>query len=414
MNICVVGGGPAGMIAAIAAAEDGNKVTLIEKNNKLGKKLFLTGKGRCNLTNSCPVEELFDNVPRNPKFLYSAFYDYDNNAVINWFENAGLRLKEERGNRIFPVSDHSSDVIATLEKMLIKNNVKILLNTEVGNILTESENEYVKISGVTLKNGQLIEFDRVICATGGASYPSTGSDGGFLDKISEYDIGITDLHPSLVPLTSDDEHVHMMQGLSLKNVEATLVCNGKKRYSGFGEMLFTHFGVSGPLILSASAYLNEKDYNGDIKIFIDLKPALSTDELDKRILRDFSENQNKYFENSLDKLLPSKMIPQVVKLTGIDARKRVNLVSKEERLKLVKLLKEFPVNIIGNRGFNEAIITRGGVMVKEINPSTMESKKIKGLYFAGEMIDTDAFTGGFNLQIAWSTGHLAGKSCKGD
>lgn len=402
------------MIAAIAAAEDGNEVTLIEKNNKLGKKLFLTGKGRCNLTNSCPVEELFDNVPRNPKFLYSAFYDFDNSTVMSWFEGAGLKLKEERGNRIFPVSDHSSDVIATLEKMLLKNGVKIILNTEVDNILLESDNGNSKTSGVVLKNGQVIKSDRVICATGGASYASTGSDGQFFDIISQANIGVTNLQPSLVPLTSDNEYVHMMQGLSLKNVEATLVCNGKKRYSGFGEMLFTHFGVSGPLILSASAYLNEKDYNGDIRILIDLKPALTADELDKRILRDFGENQNKYFENSLDKLLPSKMIPQVVKLTGIDARKRVNLVSKEERLKLVKLLKEFPVNIVGNRGFNEAIITRGGVMVKEINPSTMESKKIKGLYFAGEMIDTDAFTGGFNLQIAWSTGHLAGKSCKGD
>jgi len=346
MNICVIGGGPAGMIAAIAAADNtDNKVTLIERNEKLGKKLFLTGKGRCNLTNSCDMEELFNNVPRNPKFLYSAFYDFNNRAVMDFFEDRGLRLKEERGNRVFPASDHSSDVIATLAKELKRLNVKILLNTEVMDLIIEDVDEYRFATGVVLNDGKALIFDKVIVSTGGKSYPSTGSDAKFMDTLKKAGVTVGELLPSLVPLVCDDDYISKMQGLSLKNVEITMYCNNKKRYSSFGGMLFTHFGLSGPLILSASANLNRKDYEGSIFIEIDLKPALSEDELDKRVLRDFNENQNKYFENSLDKLLPSKMIPQVIKLSGIDGRKRVNLVTKEERLRLVKVLKHFPVNI---------------------------------------------------------------------
>lgn len=412
MKICVIGGGPAGMIAAIIAAENADdNVTLIERNEKLGKKLFLTGKGRCNLTNACDMEELFNNVPRNPKFLFSAFYDFDNNAVINFFEERGLKLKEERGNRVFPASDHSSDVISTLAKELKRLKVKILLNTEVKEIQIEEQDDYRYAKGIVLRDDTVLNYDKIIVATGGKSYPSTGSDATFFEILKKTGVTICELTPSLVPLVSDNSYIYEMQGLSLKNVELTMFCNGKKRYSAFGEMLFTHFGISGPLVLSASANLNKKDYEGKIYIEIDLKPALSDEELDKRVLKDFNENQNRYFENSLDKLLPSKMVSQVIRLSGIDGHKRVNLVTKEERHSLVQLLKHFPVNITGNRGFNEAIITRGGVSVKDINPSTMEHKKIKNLYMAGEMIDVDAYTGGFNLQIAWSTGYVAGKSC---
>ena len=411
MKICVIGGGAAGMMAAAAAAQNGNDVTIYDKNEKLGKKLFLTGKGRCNLTNSCATEELFNNVVQNRKFMYSSFYDFDNEAVIRFFEDAGLSLKEERGNRIFPTSDHSSDVISTLQKKMKNNGVNIILNTEITCITTSKAEDGECITGVILADGRSVQYDCVIAATGGLSYPSTGSDGSFLKIIGDMGIGIKPCAPSLVPLVSDNEYVKKMQGLSLRNVSIEMYVGTKRRHEGFGEMLFTHFGVSGPLILSASANLNMADYDKNIMIYIDLKPALTEDELDKRLLRDFTENQNKIFENSLSKLLPSKIIAPVIELSKIDGKKRVNLVTKEERMALVKLLKRFPVHIVGNRGYNEAIITRGGVDVKEINPSTMESKKIKGLYFAGEMIDVDAYTGGFNLQIAWSTGHLAGVSC---
>lgn len=408
MKICVIGGGPAGMMAAIAASENGNEVVIIEQNEKLGKKLFLTGKGRCNLTNSCDTEELFNNIVKNPKFLYSAIYGFDNNAVVSFFNNNGLKLKEERGGRIFPLSDHSSDVIATLARVLKKNNVKVLLNTKVEKLCFDEENN--RVTGVMLSDGKMILADSVIVATGGKSYQTTGSDGKIIEYLTTIGIKVIDMSASLVPLVSPDDYVSSMQGLSLKNVRLIMKVSGKERYSGFGEMLFTHFGVSGPLVLSASTHLNPTDYKKDIILGIDLKPALSREELDQRILRDFNENQNKYFENVLGKLLPSKMIPAVIKTSGIDGKKRVNVISKQERQDLVTLLKDFPVRITGDRGFNEAIITRGGVDVKEINPSTMESKKIKGLYFAGEMIDTDAYTGGFNLQIAWSTGYLAGMS----
>ncbi len=406
MIVCVVGGGPAGMMAAVTAAENGNKVWLIEQNEKLGKKLFLTGKGRCNLTNACPVEELFDNVVTNKKFLYSAFYGFDNDATVRFFNDLGLATKVERGCRVFPESDHSSDVIKVLRKRLESLKVNVCLNTKVTDI-TCSDN---KISGVIVndKNIGMIKADAVILACGGLSYPVTGSDGSVFSVLQTMGIRIKELEPSLVPFVCTDKTIRDMQGLTLKNVEVVVTADKKQVYTGFGEMLFTHFGLSGPLILSASAYVTKKDYDYNVIVSIDLKPAISYDELDKRILKDFSENLNRNLSNSLDKLLPSKMITAVIKKSGIDPAKKVNVITKEERKKLCDTLKHFEIHVSKSRGFEEAIITRGGVDVSQIDPSTMQCKMIKGLYFAGEMIDTDALTGGFNLQIAWSTGHLAG------
>lgn len=415
MRITVVGGGPAGMMAAIAAAGNDNTVTLFEQNEKLGKKLFLTGKGRCNLCNACSVEELFDNVVTNPKFLYSSFYDYDNRAVMEFFEENGLKLKTERGGRVFPESDHSSDVIKTLAKKLDRLGVDVKLNTEVVELITENDGSGDSISGVIINEKsrkETVKCDAVILATGGCSYPLTGSDGSAFSRLSQMGIEITDPEPSLVPFTCSDRTITDMQGLALKNVGVSVIAGKREVYSGFGEMLFTHFGLSGPLILSASTHVRERDYSDGVTVRIDLKPALSEAELDTRILRDFEANQNRNFGNSLSKLLPGKLITAVIKKTGIDPDKKVNVITKQERTKLRDTLKCFEVKINGNRGFNEAIITRGGIKTSAINPSTMESKKIKGLYFAGEMIDTDALTGGFNLQIAWSTGHLAGTCCK--
>ena len=408
MIVFVIGGGPAGMMAAISAAENGNNVTLFEQNEKLGKKLFLTGKGRCNLTNACPVEELFDNIVTNPKFLYSAFYDFDNNASVAFFNGCGLKTKVERGDRVFPVSNHSSDVIAVLKKRLASLGVEVLLNTKVTKIITDSR----KITGVIVKGDKgekKRECDAVIMATGGMSYPLTGSDGASFNMLDELGIERASCEPSLVPFECSDSMITDMQGLSLKNVGICVKCKGKQLYTGFGEMMFTHFGLSGPLILSASSFVKEDDYRKGIDVFIDLKPALDREELDRRILRDFGENQNKNFANSLNGLLPNKIITAVIDKTGIDPAKKINVISKAERQRLTEVLKSFDIKVKKNRGFSEAIITRGGVKVSGIDPSTMECKKIKGLYFAGEMIDTDALTGGFNLQIAWSTGHLAGK-----
>ena len=403
------------MMAAIKAAENQNKVTLIEQNEKLGKKLFLTGKGRCNITNACPVEELFDNIATNPKFMYSAFYGFDNHSTADFFRDLGLDIKTERGQRIFPVSDHSSDVIKVLKKKLDNLNVEVLLNTRVVDLIIDSDGPESKISGVIIEREnkkQRLEPDAVILATGGRSYPLTGSDGMILDRLEQLGISITKCEPSLVPFSCREKMITDMQGLSLKNVSVTVKKGKKVLYSEFGEMLFTHFGLSGPLILSASAYVKEADYAEGLDVSIDLKPALSDEELDERILRDFRENLNRDFSNSLGKLLPGKMITAVIEKSGIDPHKKVNTVTKQERAKLVQTIKNFGCRIFGNRGFDEAIITRGGVSVREIDPSTMECKKIKGLYFAGEMIDVDALTGGFNLQIAWSTGHLCGSSIK--
>ncbi len=409
-RVIVIGGGAAGMMAAIAAADAGAQVTLYEKNEKLGKKLFITGKGRCNVTNAGDMENLFANVMTNEKFLYSAFYTYDNRAVMDFLEKAGCPLKVERGDRVFPVSDHSSDIIAAFTRELRKRNVKIELNTGVKELLVEQSlqsEKQPKVIGVQLENGKKITADKVIVATGGISYASTGSTGDgyrFADKTGHK---LVECKPSLVPFNIKDSWCKDAMGVSLKNVSLRLVCGKKEIYNGFGEMLITHFGISGPLALSASSYYVSKA-KGETLAYIDLKPALDAEQLDKRVLRDFEEAKNKQFKNALNHLFPQKLIPVMIKLSGIDPDKKVNTISKEERKRFVELIKAVPLTIMGVRDFKEAIITKGGVSVKDVNPSTMESKKVKGLYFAGEVLDLDALTGGYNLQIAWSTGYLAG------
>lgn len=405
-KVIVVGAGAAGMMAAYFAAKNKNKVTLIEKNEKTGKKIYITGKGRCNITNACDVEDLFANVMSNKKFLYSAFYGFTNSDVIDFFENHGIKTKIERGNRVFPVSDHSSDVISALECALKEQNVDILLNTCVEKIECADS----QVTGVVLCGGRKIEADAVIVATGGMSYQATGSTGDGYRFAEESGHKVTECTPSLVPFNAQEEWVAKLQGLSLKNVLVTIYDGRKKLYEDFGEMLFTHFGVSGPLILSASAAIKQNTIKKPLQMFIDLKPALSYEALDKRILREFDDAKNKQFKNSINKLLPSKMIPVIIGLSGIDPDKKVNEISKGEREGLVNLLKKLPVTLNGTRQWNEAIVTKGGISTKDINPSTMESKIIKNLYFAGEVLDLDALTGGYNLQIAWSTGALAGKS----
>ena len=415
-KVIVVGGGPAGMFAAYFAAKNGHKVTLLEQNEKLGKKLYITGKGRCNITNASDMEELFKNVCSNPKFLYSAFYSYTNEQVVDFFEGYGLRTKVERGNRVFPMSDHSSDVIATLSKALKNVGVEVRLYTKVKELLTSevSDGNEIEsqpmISGVVLDNGERIQADAVVLATGGISYPSTGATGDGYRFAEKTKHRIVEPTPSLVPFETKEAWVRELQGLSLKNVAIKIV-NGKKvLYEDFGEMLFTHFGISGPMILSASAAMKPDSFKEQPIAYIDLKPALEVDTLDKRILREFDEAKNKQYKNSIQKLLPGKMVPVIIELSGIDPDKKVNEISKEERKQLVNLLKALPITITGLRGWNEAIITKGGISVKDVNPSTMESKKVKKLYICGEVLDLDAMTGGFNLQIAWSTGYLAGNS----
>lgn len=405
-KVIVVGGGAAGMMAAISAADSGAEVILIEKNEKLGKKVYITGKGRCNITNESDVENLLKNVRSNPKFLYSAFYTFDSYRMMEFLEGEGLKLKTERGNRVFPESDKSSDVIKTLKKALEKRKVKIVLNTKVLNI----DIKYGICHGVIVQSGDKsgsYTADKVIVATGGCSYQSTGSTGDGYRFAKDADIKVTKCYPSLVPFNIGSDIPKRLQGLSLRNVKVTLSDKGKVLYEELGEMLFTHFGVSGPLVLSASTLASGKDVS-QMELSIDLKPALSKEQLDERILRDFSENRNSYFKNSLSRLLPAKMIPVIVELSEIDEKKQVNNITKEERNRLVNLLKRLTFKVESLRGFNEAIITKGGVSVKEINPGTMEAKKVKGLFFAGEVLDLDAVTGGYNLQIAWSTGYLAG------
>ena len=398
------------MFAAIAAAEAGSQVTLLEKNEKLGKKLYITGKGRCNITNAGDMDNLFANIMTNAKFLYSAFYSYDNQRVIDFFERNGLRTKIERGNRVFPVSDHSSDVIATLQKVLKEKKVKIMLHTQVQSLLEEPSVDDMSqnvVTGVKLEDGTTMQADAVIVATGGFSYQTTGSTGDGYRFAKEMGHTVTDIHPSLVPFLAKEGYVQQMQGLALKNVEVRIL-NGKKLlYQEFGEMLFTHFGVSGPLLLSASAAIKPSLTAGELSMFIDLKPALSEEQLDHRLLREFDEAKNKQFKNSIGGLFPAKMIPVMLELSGIDPEKKVNEITKEERRYFIGLIKAFPVTLCGLRDFNEAIITQGGVKTKEINPSTMESKKVKNLYFIGEVLDLDAVTGGFNLQIAWATAYCA-------
>lgn len=407
MRVLVVGGGPAGMMAAIQAAKQGNAVTLLEQNEKLGKKLFITGKGRCNVTNDCDVTELFDSVVSNKKFLYSAFYSFSNQDVKDFFEEQGLRLKVERGRRVFPASDKSSDVIKALGNALKKLEVKIRLRTRVDQVLTEND----IVCGVRLSDGECLNADKIILATGGVSYKSTGSDGSGLVMAEKLGHQVTKLRPGLVGMCTKEAWVRDMQGLTLKNVAVSI---GKKQgkkplYEDFGELLFTHYGVSGPMILSASSRLGDELEKEDLCIKIDLKPALSKEQLDSRILRDFEERKNADLSNAMVHLLPKSMIPVMLHVCGLDPAKKVNEVTRGEREQLIKGMKEFPLTINGLRDIQEAIITRGGVTVKEVDPSTMESKIVKNLYLAGEMLDLDALTGGYNLQIAWSTGYLAGQ-----
>lgn len=412
-QVIVIGGGAAGMFAAIAAAKNGHQVTLFEKNEKLGKKIFITGKGRCNITNAAEIEELFNAVVTNSKFLYSSFYGYTNQNVIDFFEDAGVPVKIERGNRVFPVSDHSSDVIRALEREMKKAGVKVCLNTEVKSI--EAENG--KFRRVVLKDTTIQNADACIVATGGLSYRSTGSTGDGFRFAQSVGHKVTQCYPSLVPMETKEPWVCELQGLSLRNVEAKILDGKKELYKDFGEMLFTHFGVSGPLIISASSYIGKKfvDKKGqkkELTLEIDLKPALTEEQLDQRVLRDFEENHNRQFKNAITKLFPSKLIPVILELSGIDPEKKVNSIEKEERKQFVHLIKHFRMTLTGLRDYPEAIITKGGVNVKEIDPGTMESKLVKGLYFAGEVLDLDALTGGFNLQIAWSTGYAAGNSIR--
>lgn len=458
MHVIVVGGGAAGMMAAIAAARGGARVTLLERNEKLGKKLYITGKGRCNVTNAGDMDNLFANVMTNAKFLYSAFYSFDNRALMDFLEAAGCPLKTERGERVFPASDHSSDVIAALAGVMKQLGVEVRLHTRVKGLWWEEEPAKSResgkrdrtlaqgpgvaatesgegrkaaapaerdgaggtakgaqgtgtgvVRGVELAEGKRLEADRVILATGGLSYASTGSTGdGFL-LAKETGHGMIECRPSLVPFRVREKWCRDLMGVSLRNVSLSLYQGDKEIYCGFGEMLFTHFGVSGPLVLSASSYYVTK-CRGEARLFIDLKPALDAQQLDRRVLRDFEESRNRQFKNALGQLFPARLIPVMIRLSGIPPEKPVNEITREERKTFVELIKALPLTVTGVRGYEEAVITKGGVSVRDVNPSTMESRKVRGLYFAGEMLDLDALTGGYNLQIAWSTGHLAGVS----
>ena len=410
-KVLIIGGGAAGMMAGVSAARNHHEVHILEKNEKLGKKVFITGKGRCNVANACDTEELFPAVMSNPKFLYSGFYSFGPQDVMNFFEEAGVPLKVERGNRVFPQSDHSSDIIRALECELKKARAKVHLHTTVKEIVKKPEAE--KVAGVILEDGTFMEGDAVIVATGGFSYQSTGSTGDGYRFARELGLKVTDISPSLVPLKTKEDYIPKLQGLSLKNTGLTIK-NGKKvLYEDFGEMMFTHFGVTGPMILSASAHIGAKlakAENGELCAYLDLKPALTKEQLDARILREFEAGQNKQFKNVIGVLFPSSLTPVMLELGGIPAEKKIHDISREERQHFVDLVKAFPFTITGMGEFKEAIITKGGVSVKEINPGTMESKKISGLYFAGEVLDLDAVTGGYNLQIAWSTAYLAAQA----
>lgn len=404
-KVLVIGGGAAGMMAAIAAAGCGHEVHIYEKNEKLGKKIFITGKGRCNVTNACDMETLHQNMISNPKFLYSSLYGFNNYDVMDMLEAGGCPLKTERGNRVFPVSDKSSDVIMALSGKLRELGVSVHYYEEVTGLIIKNE----RCQGLVLKkNKEKVYADAVIVATGGLSYPTTGSTGDGYRFAKAAGHVVTELSPALVPFNTAETVVKDLQGLALKNIEVTIFDGKKELYREFGEMLFTHFGVSGPVLLSASSYVAAILKKRSLELSIDLKPALSEEQLDLRILRDFEEFTNKQFKNALIHLYPSKMVPVMVKRSQISPDKKVNEITKEERLRIIENTKRFRLTLTGLRDYKEAIITQGGISVKEINPSTMESKKISGLYFAGEVLDLDGVTGGFNLQIAWSTGYAAG------
>ena len=407
-KVLIIGGGAAGMMAAAFAAKNGNRVEVFEKNEKLGKKLFITGKGRCNITNAADLEDFFPAVTSNPKFLYSAFYSFTNEQVISFFEELGVKTKVERGGRVFPVSDHSSDVIQALKNEMERLGVKINLNAEVKELITEKNSTIETVNGIRLVSGKKISGDAVIVATGGISYPSTGSTGDGYRFARRCGHKVSELSPSLVPMEVKEWYAGELMGLSLRNIEIRITDGKKKLYQEFGEMLFTHYGVTGPVILSASSVVGKKLKDTELTLHIDLKPALTEEQLDKRVLREFETNHNRQFKNAVDSLFPSKLRPVIVELSGIPEEKKVHEITKEERLRFVRLIKDFTMTLTGLRGYNEAIITKGGVSVKEIDPGTMESKLVKGLYFAGEVLDLDAVTGGYNLQIAWSTGYLAG------
>ncbi len=425
MKVVIIGGGPAGLIAAISAAQENNEVIVLEKMNEVGRKLLITGKGRCNITSNIPMEEFIRNIPGNGKFLYGAFNNFTNEDIISLLKEQGVNVKVERGQRIFPVTDRSIDVRDAIVKKVKKLDVKIIVNAKVQKIITKKNNNEntINVSKVEyLINGkkEVLDCEKVILATGGKSYPRTGSTGDGYEIAKKLGHTVTKIVPSLVPLEAKGDSIRIckqLQGLSLKNVSVKFVDieKNKEIYNDFGEMIFTHFGLSGPTILSGSAHLlryknlEELLQNNKIKILIDLKPALSNEKLDERILRDFLSEKNKLFKNSLDALLPKKMIDTVIEISNINPNKQVNEITKKERENLVNILKKFEITIKGFRPIEEAIVTAGGINIKEINPKTMESKLVKGLYFAGEIIDVDAYTGGFNLQIAYSTGYTAGK-----
>ena len=413
MKVIVIGGGPAGIIAAIKSKEENNDVTILEKNDILGKKILVTGKGRCNITNGVEISEFINNIHGNGKFLYSAFENFNNKDIIKLLKEEGLETKEERGNIIFPVTDNANDVRVSLSRKVRKLGIEVLTNAKVEKVIVK---DGIAI-GVEYNNNEKMYGDKIIISTGGASYPTTGSTGDGYEMAKEVGHTIKEIRPSLVPLeTYEKRYCKEMQGLSLRNIEIKLIDTQKDKtiYKDFGEMMFTHFGVTGPVIISSSAHLvrykniNQLMKDKKIKLNIDLKPALSIEKLDDRILRDFAEFKNKEFKNSLDKLLPQKMIPVIIELSKIEPDKKVNEITKEERLNLVKIIKNLEMYISGFRPISEAIVTAGGISTKEINPKTMESKIVKNLYFAGEVIDVDAYTGGFNLQIAYSTGYTAG------
>lgn len=405
-KIAVIGGGAAGMMAAIWAARSGAKVTLFEKNEKLGKKLYITGKGRCNVTNACEVEDLFPHMVSNKNFLYSSFYSFTNEQTMDFFEEIGCPLKTERGKRVFPISDKSSDVIRALSRELERLGVKIRLHTTVTELFIKDGQAQGVICGK-----DVYQADAVLVATGGLSYASTGSTGDGYRFAKDVGHKITATRPSLVPFEIQGDICSRLQGLSLRNCQMTIYDGKKKLYDDFGELLFTHFGISGPLVIRASAYVGKTLQKHPCSVYLDLKPALTKEQLDHRILKDFEKFSNKQFKNALNELLPKKLIPIIIDLSGIDPEKKVNIITKEERKNLVSVIKQFALTVTSLRGFSEAIITQGGIFVKEVDPSTMESKLVQNLYFAGELLDLDAVTGGFNLQIAWSTGYLAGISC---
>lgn len=431
MKVVVIGGGPAGIMSAISARQSGNDVMIIEKMNSLGKKILITGKGRCNITSGIEISEFINNIPGNGRFLYSAFQNFSNQDIINLLEKHGVNVKEERGNRIFPASDKAKDVLDAFYEELRALKVKILVNSKVENIIV---NNGIAIGVEYTSRGKkyLVNADKIILATGGKSYPTTGSSGDGYELAKKLGHNITNIKPSLIPMVANDNAnieltdkskykdskslCKQLQGLSLRNVKITIIDKDKNKciYEDFGELLFTHFGVSGPTILSASSHIirykniDELLKNGEIVINIDLKPALDKEKLDNRILRDFEKEKNKLFKNSLNELLPVKLIEPIIELSGINPEKKVNEISKKERAKIVRIMKEFSITISGFRPVEEAIVTAGGIDIKQINPKTMESKIVKNLYFAGELIDVDAYTGGFNLQIAYSTGYTAG------